>query len=196
MLFLAVLAAGLLTVRPCGGRFAVLADLHLRAPWLLVAALVVQIVTISVLIEPPHVVAAALHLFSYGLAAAFLWVNRHLRGLPVTALGGALNLLVIAANGGIMPASAAALRTAGISPETEHFANSAVVGHPRLALLGDVLAVPESVGLIANVFSVGDVVLAAGAIWLLHSAAGCPWAVPAAFHSAATAVPHGQKNEV
>lgn len=177
MLFLAVVALGLLTVRFAGGTFTALAQMPLRAAWLVVAALLTQILTISVLVHPPHWLAAALHLLSYLLAGAYLWRNRHLRGLPVAALGGGLNLLAITANAGLMPASPAALRTAGIVTSQEHFANSTEVLDARLPWLGDVFAVPSSAGLLANVFSIGDVVLALGAIWLVHAAAGCRWAV-------------------
>lgn len=180
MLFLAVVGLALLTVRLAGGRFSVLSELPLRAWGLVVAALAVQVLTLSVLVGLPHGVAAALHLLSYALAGGFLWANRGLRGLPLAAAGGALNGLAIAVNGGVMPASASALRTAGLSDAPtgpgEHFVNSATVGQPRLALLGDVFAVPEAVGPLANVFSVGDVVLALGAVLVVHAGAGCGWA--------------------
>ncbi len=175
MLFAVVLAVGLATIPPAGGRFAVLAELPIRRRWLLVAALVVQIIDISVLRRPPHAVAAGLHLLSYALAGAFLLANRRLRGLPTTALGGLLNVVAIAANDGTMPASPSALRLAGIAADHQHFANSAAVAGARLGVLGDVFAVPHRFG-IANVFSVGDVVVCCGAILLLHAGAGSPWA--------------------
>ncbi len=175
MLFLAIVALGLATVRVAGGTFSVLSRLQIKASWLVVGALLLQIMTFSLLIRPPHWIAASLHLLSYALAGAFLWLNRRLAGLSVAALGGGLNLLVIAVNGGTMPASPDALRSAGIRTADEHFANSAALSEPRLSFLGDVFAVPQSVGLFANVFSIGDIILAAGAVWLLHAAAGCSW---------------------
>lgn len=178
MLFLLVLAVALLTVRAAGGSFQVLAGLSLRSPWLVVVALLLQVLTISVLVSPPHLLAAGLHLLSYGLAGAFLWRNRSLGGLPLAALGGGLNLLAIAANGGTMPASLAARHLAGIVDDPTHFANSAALAAPRLLPLGDVFAVPRAAGPLANVFSPGDLLLAAGAVWLLHAAAGCAWALP------------------
>jgi hypothetical protein len=177
VLFLAIVALSLLTVRLAGGTFTALSQLPLRAVWLVVAALGTQILTISVLVHPPHWLAAALHLLSYLLAGAFLWQNRRLRGLPVAALGGGLNLLAISANAGTMPASPVALRTAGIVASEDHFANSTAVDDARLLWLGDVFAVPDSAGPLANVFSIGDLVLILGAVWLLHAAAGCKWAV-------------------
>lgn len=175
MLFLVVLAVGLLTVRPAGGRFSVLAEVPLRAPWLVALALALQVLTISVLVDPPHLLAAGLHVLSYAVAGLFLWCNRSLPGLGVLTLGAAVNLLAILANAGVMPARPAALRSAGIVPDPAHFANSTTVADPRLGFLGDVFAIPDGAGLLANVFSVGDLLLAAGAVWLLHGASGCRW---------------------
>jgi hypothetical protein len=177
VLFLAIVALSLLTVRLAGGTFTALSQLPLRAAWLVVAALLTQILTISVLVHPPYWLAATLHVASYLLAAAFLWQNRHLRGLPAAALGGGLNLLAITANAGRMPASPDALRAAGIVPSPDHFANSTAVVDARLPWLGDVFAVPGIAGPLANVFSIGDVVLVLGAVWLVHAAAGCTWAL-------------------
>ena len=191
MLFLAIVALSLLTVRLAGGTFTALSQLPLRGTWLVVAALLTQILTISVLVHPPHWLAACLHVVSYLLAAAFLWQNRHLRGLPVAALGGGLNLLAILANAGRMPASPDALRSAGIVASEDHFANSTAVPDPELPWLGDVFAVPEVVGPLANVFSIGDVILVLGAVWLVHAGAGCGWATTAsaAPSAAASAAP-------
>lgn len=175
MLFLVVLAVGMATVRLAGGRYTTLSEISPRAWWLVVVALLLQILTISVLVDPPHLLAGGLHVLSYAVAGLFLWLNRRIAGLPLVALGAGLNLLAILANDGTMPARAAALRSAGIVVDDTHFANSATVAHPHLALLGDVFAVPQAVGVLANVFSVGDVLLAIGAVWLLHEAAGCGW---------------------
>lgn len=178
MIFLVVLAVGLLTVPLTGGRFSAVAELPLRRSWVLAAALLLQILTISVLTNPPHQLAAGLHLLSYALAGAFLWANRRLTGLPLAAAGGALNALAIAANSGTMPATATALRAAGITQDGDHFANSTTVAHPHLALLGDIFAVPAAAGPLANVFSIGDLILTAGVLWLIHAAAHCPRTTP------------------
>ena len=60
-----------------------------------------------------HALHVALHMTSYVLDAYFVFANRHL-WLPLVALGAGLNVLAIAVNGGVMPASASALRIAGI----------------------------------------------------------------------------------
>lgn len=175
MLFLLVLAVALGTVRLAGGRLETLSRTHLRGVWLVVTALLLQVVTISLLVDPPHLLAASLHVLSYVVAAAFLWQNRRLLGLSVIAGGAFLNALAILANGGTMPARAAALRSSGIVQPADHFANSTALPGAHLRVLGDVFAVPASAGIFANVFSLGDLLLAGGVVLLLHAAAGCPW---------------------
>jgi Family of unknown function (DUF5317) len=112
----------------------------------------------------------------------FLAANWRVPGMRLVALGGALNLVAICANGGVMPASPAALAGAGLAGDEPGFQNSAAVADPRLAFLGDVFYVPASWPL-SNVFSVGDVLIALGVAWALHRVSGSrlapPWAPPA-----------------
>lgn len=167
ILFLAVaLAAG--SVPLCGGSLRRLAGLRLRRVWTVVAALAVQVLVISVLPTAlPHGLAAGLHLCSYALVAVFVWANRAVPWLWLVGLGGLANLVAIGANGGVMPASRAALAAAGRS--TAHgFANSAWRPHEHLRWLGDEFSFPRTWPL-ANVFSPGDVCLVAGTVLLLHS---------------------------
>jgi hypothetical protein len=156
------------TVPLTGGKLGRLADVELRLPGLAIAGLLAQIVVISLLPEVPGWLATTIHFLSYGLVLAFVWCNRHLPGLWLVALGGLSNLVVIAANGGTMPASADALRTAGRTPTEEGFTNSEVLRDPNLQFLGDVIPPPSWVPL-ANVFSVGDVLIAIGIFWCVHA---------------------------
>jgi hypothetical protein len=148
-----------------GGRLGALAELRLQALWLLWIALAVQLVIFA----PGGPAWVVLHFASYALAAAFVWCNRALPFVWLTALGGALNLAAIAANGGTMPARAAAVATAGLADDGP--ANSAVVADAKLAFLGDVFAIPASWPL-NNVFSAGDVLLVIGATLLIHRVCG------------------------
>jgi uncharacterized protein DUF5317 len=163
VVFLACLALALLAVPLTGGRLAALADLRLRAGGLALAAIGLQFLVISVLPGAPDWVGRSGQLASYGLLAAFAWANRRVPGVLVAAAGGAFNVVAIAANGGVMPASAWALRTAGI-PVGDGFQNSAHLAHPHLLALGDVFALPAALPL-AEVFSAGDVLLVAGAVY-------------------------------
>ena len=169
---LACFGLAVLSVPVAGGRFALLAGLRFRAGALLAVAIGVQVVVISVVPgDLPGWAAAGLHLSTYGLAAGFLAANRRVAGLWVVAAGAAANAAAITANNGVMPASPGALATAGRALVTGEFENSAVLAHPRLAFLGDVFAVPGRVPL-ANVFSVGDVLIVVGAAAVLHCACG------------------------
>lgn len=145
-----------------------LATLELSATWLLPVALGLQVLVITVAPGLPRPFTVGVHLVTYLLAAAFLWSNRRVAGLLLLAAGAATNGVVIAVNGGTLPASEAALRRAGLPTDLPGFTNSASLESPRLAWLGDVFAIPAGIPF-ANVFSVGDVLILAGAAWLLHS---------------------------
>jgi MFS family permease len=171
MLLAAALAVCVATVPLFGGRLEALADLELRARWTLLAALGTQMTIVYVVPHWPDGLLSAAHVGSYLFAVGFLVANRRVPGLAIIAFGGALNLVTIAANGGVMPASRSALATAGLSDTPGQFASSISVSHPKLAFLGDVFAVPASFP-IHNVFSVGDICIIAGAFVLLHRVCG------------------------
>ena len=177
MLIGLVLLVCLATVPLARGRLTALADVRFRSAWLAVVAIVAQIVIISVLPQGNGWLHHAVHLATYGLIAAFLWLNRDLPYLWLAALGGALNLVAITANGGVMPADPDALARAGVVQEAGDFANSTAVAHPHVPFLGDVFAVPSSWP-VSNVFSVGDVILVVAALLALHCLSGSRLALP------------------
>jgi hypothetical protein len=86
--------------------------------------------------------------------------NTRITGLPIVAVGATLNLVAIVANGGFMPADPAALAVAGLEP-ADGPSNSIVLADPALRPLTDVFALPAWVPL-ANVFSIGDVLIGVG----------------------------------
>jgi hypothetical protein len=161
----ACLLAVLASVPLCGGRLGALGALRLGSKWLLGVALALQVLVISVLPGGAPLAHRALHLASYALAAMFVWSNRRVRGLVALGLGGLANATAIAANGGVMPMTRHAAQAAGIGA-SDGFANSAVLEHPALTPLGDVFAVP------GTAFSLGDVLIVAGAALLVHAACG------------------------
>lgn len=167
MLLVAVAVLILVLVPLTGGRLGALADLEFRAVAVLAGGLAIQIVTVSVIPDGPPGLYRALHLVSYASAAWFVVANRRVPWLWLSAVGATTNAFVIALNGGVMPASASAMRTAGRVADSG-FANSSVVRDPVLPFLGDVFPVPAGVPL-ANVFSIGDVLIAAGAFLLVFS---------------------------
>jgi Family of unknown function (DUF5317) len=153
-----------------------LADLRLRGLPVPVLALALQVAITTVAPGGSHGLHTAIHLATYALIAVFLWLNRRLAGLPVIALGAGCNALAIVLNGGVMPASAAAQRMAGLRLGPG-FHNSVALAHPALLWLGDIIPWP---GPMPNVLSVGDCLVYAGTLVLLHRACAQPAAVPAA----------------
>jgi hypothetical protein len=154
-----------------GGRLGALAELHPRAGFLPMLAIAIQIVIISVIPGADSAVLQAAHLVSYALLGTFVFANRHIPGMALIALGGASNVLVIAANGGVMPADPDLIAAAAVHKTDGEFLNSAVVQSPHLAFLGDNLATPGWWPVHALV-SVGDCILVLGALVLLHVVCG------------------------
>jgi hypothetical protein len=169
VVLVAVVVLSALAVPLSGGRLGALVELRLRRVWAIYAALGLAVLAIGLPGLPDGLRSLGL-VAAYPVGAVFLAANWRVPGMVVTGLGAALNLLAIAANGGVMPASAAAVARAGLADDPG-FQNSAVLADPRLAFLGDVFAVPASWPL-SNVFSVGDVLIAAGLAWGLHRVCG------------------------
>ncbi len=171
-LLLTALAVGIAVIIASGGRLSRLAEIQLRGGFLLVAAMALQVaLMLHLLPADQRALHGAVHLLSYGLSGTFVIANIHVPGLPLLGLGGLLNLLPIAANGGVMPASRMALERAGMVAVPADFSNSAALNGSRLSLLGDTFALPASWPF-ANVFSVGDILIVAGAIWGLWRVCG------------------------
>lgn len=167
MLIGAALLLCILSVPLLGGRLTALAELEFRRGAWAVGALVVQIFIISLLPGDAWGLSEEIHLATYFMLGAFLVANRHIPGLLVIALGGALNFAAIASNGGVMPANPDALEAAGISHEAGDFTNSAATSDATLGFLGDIFHTPSWFP-IHNVFSVGDIEIVLGAFLLLH----------------------------
>lgn len=153
-----------------GGDARRLADARFRKPGLVLAGLALQVMVISVVPSGSPGTHAAMHVVSYVLVGFFVAANARVAGLVLAGAGGLLNFAAILANGGVMPASAGALRTAGLG-HLDGFANSAALSNPRLGWLGDVFAVPAWVPW-HNVFSIGDVLVVLGVAAAAHQLAG------------------------
>lgn len=137
--------------------------LHLEFRWaaLAVGGLLVQVVLFTPIgssvagdLVPPIYIASTL--------AVFVAVLRNLRlpGMAIVALGALCNLVAISANGGLMPADPGALALAGFSGPGDH-TNSVILEAPMFEPLTDIYALPAWMPL-ANVFSVGDVLIGLG----------------------------------
>ena len=166
MFLVAVVVLGAVTVPLFGGRLGALVEVRLRHVWAIFAALGLEIVAME-LPGLPDRLRAALLIVAYPVGVVFLAANWQVPGMPLIALGAACNLLAIAANGGVMPASPTALAAAGLPVDAPGFQNSTALADPRLGFLGDVFSIPAAWPL-SNVFSVGDVLIALGILWALH----------------------------
>ncbi len=150
-----------------GGRPDRLADLRLRWWWLAVGGLLVQVVLFSPVAEAVAGIGPIVYVVSTSAVLVTVFANLRRPGLVLVALGALLNLAAIVANGGYMPTTSAALRSAGLDPARD-YSNSVELKQPRLAPLTDIFAIPDAVPL-ANVFSVGDVCIGLGIGWLAYS---------------------------
>lgn len=153
----------------------------LRVIWLAVVAFAPQLIiaylpaTHDLL---PDGFAGLLLSASLVIFLAFIWANRRLPGMPILSAGMALNLAVMLANGGWMPISpATASQLAGggaIEPGSlgGRFGAKDVLLLPeqtRLPYLSDRFLLPSWFPYHVA-FSLGDIVIAVGAFWLLAGA--------------------------
>ena len=159
-----------------GGKPARLAAVELRYVGLIVAALAVQILIVQLLTGPETLLRAA-HIATYVAAGWFMIANRRIPGLWLVGLGAVLNGMTITLNGGTLPARLGALRSAGIDTRADGFVNTGVLAHPHLGFLGDIFAVPAPLPL-ANVFSIGDILIVLGAGIVAWRVLGTRWTTP------------------
>ncbi len=160
------------TVPLFGGNLALLARVRPNRVWTLFASLGLQFGVFTMFsTQIPEDLGRVAHLASYGFALIFVHANWRIPGMLVLVSGGLMNLAAIAANGGLMPASASALAGAGHIESEEEFKNSTEVAGAKLQFLGDIFYIPDGVPF-ANVFSIGDLVLVLGGGILAHTVCG------------------------
>ena len=161
MFLLYGLLAGLVAGWAMGGRLERLGTLDLHWRWLALGGLAVQVALFWPGIgDQLGGLAPIVYVLSTLAVAVFVLRNIALPGLPLVALGATCNLAAIVANGGYMPASPSALAAIGKSLG-DAYSNSRLVGEPALAPLTDIFYLPRPIPF-ANVFSVGDVLIALG----------------------------------
>lgn len=151
------LAAGI----ALGGRPERLASLSIRWVPLAVLGLAVQVALFSTpLADSVGALGPPLYVASTAAVLVVVLRNLAIPGLWLVALGSASNLVAVVANGGYMPADPDAAASLGQSAG-EGFSNSVILADPVLRPLTDVFALPAWMPM-ANVFSVGDVLIGVG----------------------------------
>jgi hypothetical protein len=160
-------AAALAVAR--GGSLRSVAETRFRWVWVLIAALVVQV--IFEFWSPSWLAgrgAFVLLLCTSAAVVVFLAANLTLPGILLAGIGLVINLGVIGLNDG-MPVSQHAANVAGVSENLSDvgFKHHRLDGDTKLPWLADVIPVPGS----RLIFSVGDLVLALGIGRLVYARA-------------------------
>ena len=179
MILLSALVAGLLTglvwARWSGNPYQ---TPELRHFWLVFVAFLPQLIVVYLPITRenfPNWLVAACLLASQIMLFGFAWFNRRISGMPILICGIALNLAVMMANSGFMPISpqtASRLipeeRLLDIQPGSR-LGPKDILLHPqdtRFEWLADRF-LPPSWFPYQVAFSLGDVLIAIGAFWML-----------------------------
>jgi hypothetical protein len=174
LLIVLSIGAGLLR----GGSLRNFAALPLRWIPLIIASFVLQLFLFTPFLHRPLIDIAVEPLYVLSMLMAAIWValNWRISGMPLIALGLGSNLAAIVANGGRMPISPEnALYTGEIANFSggSTVANNSLLAAPEqvhLWLLTDIVPLPKGIPF-SGVFSIGDVVLVAGIMYLCYRTA-------------------------
>ncbi len=173
VIVLIVIAVALLR----GGSLRNLVALELRWLPLVLGSLGLQVLIFTPFRAEPLIPVATAPLYVLSMALLVIWVvlNRHIPGIILIAAGVLMNLAAIAANGGYMPVAPEAAQYAGriarYAADGLPIANNslAIADNVRLWILTDIFPIPAGIPL-ANVFSLGDVLLTTGIAILCYRA--------------------------
>lgn len=171
MLWLAIVLFFALAVAALrGGRLVNLGDIELRAWWLLILALALQLAT-RWLPEGADTAGLVMVLTSFALLMVLVILNRNKEGMLIAGLGVLMNFTVIAANGGMPVLAGAAEVASGFTLSNPDLAGSykhiPLDEESRLTFLADVI--PLRLAGIGEVISLGDIFLALGlGVFLEH----------------------------
>ena len=175
MVFLYGILIGVLVGYLLGGRLSRLVSVPLRRSWILLLALLIQLLIFPLFSEKPLFPygTAYLHGLSYFLVLLWLVFNLKIRPLWVLIGGALLNAAAILSNGGYMPASAEALTRAGLHTAADHLLHDGTYGNvvrmsagTHLNALGDWIPLPRWIPL-ATALSIGDLMIMIGLVWLI-----------------------------
>lgn len=173
--FVLVIAVAMLVVPLTKGSFQRLSQLQFRHLWVLLVALIVQVLLELVTFPKDRMedLGVAILLGSYLMIFAFCWINRKVKGLPLIAFGIACNVLVIALNLG-MPTTKEQHTVDGrvvYVPIEQTVKHRPEDGDTLLPFLGDVMTLPGSPN---TPFSIGDIIIGVGIVDLCFEASRVP----------------------
>jgi hypothetical protein len=167
-------------IRHRGSLASRLAGISLRSAWLVLLALAMQYPLLRAPFGSTQQVAVqqSLFLFSHLLLLVFVWQNRRLPPIWIVGLGVLCNLLVILANGGLMPISPETLLRINPGSSLSQWPTGFHYGYSKdvillrsgtnLWFLSDVLVIPAPFPW-PSAFSVGDLLIAVGIVLLLQA---------------------------
>ena len=173
MIVLVVLVASIAVALLRGGNLGHLGTLNIRWRGVIILGFLIQVLAFSSFWQD-NSGTKSLTQFAYLASLCLLLValaaNRHIPGVKLLTFGFLLNFIAIAANGGFMPASLSALQSTQLPllQPGQVWSNSIGMGvDTRLPFLGDIFAIPKQFPF-SNVFSIGDILIALGAIYLIQ----------------------------
>jgi hypothetical protein len=161
VVWVAALAIGLLGGFAAGGRIGNLVHLRFRWPWFVVGALIVREAAV---LTPLNRIDGIQYVYTATLAALVAWTVWHIGrigGIWLVTAGAALNLVVIAANGGRMPVAA---EVAGALVQRGQIGQYTLMGPgTHLNWLADWITLPSPLErVLREAYSPGDLIVALG----------------------------------
>ena len=161
MLWILALGLGLVVGFAAHGSIDNLTRIRLRWPWLVLATLAVRA---AIVLTPLNRVDGVQYVYLAALSALVawtLWQIELVAGMWLVAAGSALNLIVIAANGGRMPV---APDLAGALVQRGHIGQyTLMAADSHLNWLADWIALPGPLGrVVPEAYSPGDLIVAVG----------------------------------
>ncbi|HNW84057.1 MAG TPA: DUF5317 domain-containing protein [Candidatus Cryosericum sp.] len=175
MFVLIVLVCSLILSLATGGRLRYVEGFRFRMLPLGIGAFVLQVLMFT---ERGELLLGSFLPFAYMcsllMLLVFLGVNWKVAGVPVLVAGLLLNMVVIGANGGRMPASPQALIATGQADRAELLVREGAAANvvlmsdrTRLNVLGDRIVLPF-LGTLGSAYSIGDLVALVGEALLVY----------------------------